>query len=69
MGERLRFCMITTFYPPYSFGGDAVFVQRLCNELASRGHHVEIIHCRDSFRILVPQGHQGVVPKSALTLH
>ena len=25
----MRFCMITTFYPPYSFGGDAVFVQAL----------------------------------------
>ncbi len=30
----LRFCMITTFYPPYSFGGDAVYVHRLSNELA-----------------------------------
>ena len=30
--------MITTFYPPYNFGGDGVFVQRLSNELARRGH-------------------------------
>jgi len=48
----LRFCMITTFYPPYSFGGDAVFVQRLSNELARRGHHVEVIHCVDAYRLL-----------------
>jgi glycosyltransferase involved in cell wall biosynthesis len=48
----LRFCMITTFYPPYSFGGDAVFVQRLSGELARRGHHVEVIHCIDSYRLL-----------------
>jgi len=23
----MRFCMITTFYPPYHLGGDAVYVQ------------------------------------------
>jgi glycosyltransferase involved in cell wall biosynthesis len=42
--------MITTFYPPYSFGGDAMFVQQLCHELARRGHHVEVIHCADAYR-------------------
>ncbi len=41
--------MITTFYPPYNFGDDGVFVQRLSNELAHRGHHVEVIHCVDSY--------------------
>jgi glycosyltransferase involved in cell wall biosynthesis len=50
--RRLRFCMLTTFYPPYSFGGDAVFVQRLSSELARRGHHVEVIHCTDAYRLL-----------------
>lgn len=48
----MRFCMLTTFYPPYSFGGDAVFVQRLSSELARRGHHVEVIHCTDAYRLL-----------------
>jgi hypothetical protein len=24
----LRFCMITTFYPPYSFGGDGIFTYK-----------------------------------------
>lgn len=48
----LRFCMITTFYPPYNFGGDGIFVQRLSNELARRGHQVEVIHCRDSYRLM-----------------
>jgi glycosyltransferase involved in cell wall biosynthesis len=45
----LRFCMLTTFYPPYNFGGDGIFVQRLSNELARRGHEVEVIHCRDAY--------------------
>jgi glycosyltransferase involved in cell wall biosynthesis len=48
----MRFCMITTFYPPYNFGGDGIFVQRLSNELARRGHHVEVVHCADSYRLL-----------------
>lgn len=48
----LRFCMITTFYPPYNFGGDGIFVHRLSNELACRGHQVDVIHCVDSYRLL-----------------
>ena len=43
--------MITTFYPPYNFGGDGIFVQRLSNELVRRGHHVEIIHCADAYTL------------------
>ena len=48
-GQSMRFCMLTTFYPPYHFGGDAIFVQQLSNELARRGHQVEVIHCKDTF--------------------
>ncbi|HLK22872.1 MAG TPA: glycosyltransferase family 4 protein [Bryobacteraceae bacterium] len=50
-----RFCMITTFYPPYSFGGDAIFVQSLSRALAARGHNVDVIHCLDSYRALRPR--------------
>src|SRR6478609_2367368 len=34
--------MATTFYPPYSYGGDAVHVYRLTNALARRGHRVTV---------------------------
>jgi glycosyltransferase involved in cell wall biosynthesis len=44
--------MITTFYPPYSFGGDGIFVHHLSNELARRGHLVDVIHCIDAYRLL-----------------
>jgi glycosyltransferase involved in cell wall biosynthesis len=44
--------MLTTFYPPYNFGGDGVFVHRLANELARRGHLVDVVHCRDTYRLL-----------------
>jgi len=60
--------MITTFYPPFSFGGDGIFVQRLSSELARRGHQVDVIHCEDSYRLLARgeitethEDHSGVV--------
>jgi len=53
--RSLRFCMITTFYPPYNFGGDGIFVHRLSNELAQRGHRVDVIHCIDAYRLLARQ--------------
>ncbi len=52
MNRPLRFCMITTFYPPFHFGGDGIFVYHLSNALARLGHHVDVIHCLDSFRLL-----------------
>ena len=52
MNRPMRFCMITTFYPPYNFGGDGIFVYHLSHALARRGHHVEVIHCTDSYRVL-----------------
>jgi glycosyltransferase involved in cell wall biosynthesis len=49
-GGGLSFCMITTFYPPYHFGGDAMYVHRLSNELARRGHSVTVVHNVDAYR-------------------
>lgn len=48
----LRFCMITTFYPPWHFGGDAIGTQRLARALVRRGHHVTVIHSIDAHRML-----------------
>ncbi|MGH2460604.1 MAG: glycosyltransferase family 4 protein [Chloroflexota bacterium] len=52
MAEPLSFCMVTTFYPPYHFGGDAMYVYRLSNLLARRGHRVTVVHCVDAYRML-----------------
>jgi glycosyltransferase involved in cell wall biosynthesis len=52
MNKPLKFCMVSTFYPPYSFGGDAMHVYRLSNELAKCGHSVDVFHCEDSFMLL-----------------
>jgi len=43
--------MVTTFYPPFHSGGDAIYVYELSNELARQGHQVEVIHCRDAFAL------------------
>ncbi|MFO0809725.1 MAG: glycosyltransferase family 4 protein [Gemmataceae bacterium] len=53
-GEPLKFCLVTTFYPPYHFGGDGVFVYRLAEALAQRGHRVDVVHSADAYRALHP---------------
>lgn len=70
MGRPLRFCMITTFYPPYNFGGDGIFIYRLTNELAKLGHKVDVIHCKDSYLLLQPSGPKGdFLNHSNVTVH
>ncbi|WP_138935615.1 glycosyltransferase family 4 protein [Roseovarius arcticus] len=56
--RSLRILMFTTFYPPYSFGGDAVGVQRMARALAARGHDVTVVHDEDAYLSLggVPAG-------------
>ena len=58
----MRFCMVTTFYPPYHFGGDAIYVRALSRALTARGHAVEVVHCEDAYRVLgheIPTGPAG----------
>ncbi len=47
-----RICMLTTFYPPFNFGGDGIFVRRLANALARRGCEVHVIHDPGAFLLL-----------------
>jgi glycosyltransferase involved in cell wall biosynthesis len=54
----LRFCHVTTFYPPHNFGGDGILVQRLCRGLARRGHEVTVICDVDAYNAL----HHGAEP-------
>lgn len=58
----LRFCMVTTFYPPYSFGGDGIGVQRLSRALVRRGHAVTVVHDQDAYRLLARNGARGAAP-------
>jgi glycosyltransferase involved in cell wall biosynthesis len=57
--RRRKFCMLTTFFPPYNFGGDGIFVYRLSNVLAQLGHSVDVIHDCDAYTMT------GAQPSSA----
>ncbi|MFO7694294.1 MAG: glycosyltransferase family 4 protein [Vicinamibacterales bacterium] len=48
----MTFCLVTTFYPPCHFGGDATFVERLAAELGRRGHRVDVVHDADAYHAL-----------------
>jgi glycosyltransferase involved in cell wall biosynthesis len=67
----LRICMLTTFYPPHNFGGDGIFVRRLAEALARRGHVVEVIHALDAYRFLggEPQQAESIANPKVHSLH
>ena len=70
MARPLRFCHLSIFYPPYSFGGDAMYLYRLVNALAERGHEVDVIHCADSYHVLEPREPTGNFPNHPnVTVH
>ncbi len=48
----LRFCHVTTFFPPYSFGGDGMGISRLVDGLLRRGHECTVIHDADAYTML-----------------
>lgn len=48
----LDFCFLTTFYPPFHFGGDGIAVRRLAAALGRRGHRVTVVHDVDAYRFL-----------------
>ena len=50
--RSLRFCLLTTFYPPFNFGGDGIDVQRTARALVRRGHQVTVIHDVDAYQWL-----------------
>jgi glycosyltransferase involved in cell wall biosynthesis len=54
MPRPLNFLHLTTFYPPYSFGGDAMYIYRLSHALGDEGHNVDVVHCVDSYHLLHP---------------
>jgi glycosyltransferase involved in cell wall biosynthesis len=50
----LNFLHLTTFYPPYHFGGDAMYIYRLCHALGDAGHSVDVIHDVDAYHLAHP---------------
>lgn len=65
--RSLRFCLVSTFYPPYNFGGDGIYAYRLANGLAKLGHQVTVLHSPTAYEVLAGSkpsefydDHQGV---------
>jgi glycosyltransferase involved in cell wall biosynthesis len=54
--------MVSTYYPPYSYGGDGITLQRLSRALVRAGHEVTVIHDADAFTAL---GHPMPEPAPA----
>ncbi len=52
LGRGLRFAFLTTFYPPFNFGGDGIGIERLAHGLVRAGHHVTVVHDLDAYEAL-----------------
>jgi glycosyltransferase involved in cell wall biosynthesis len=66
----MKFCMLTTFFGPHSFGGDAAYVDRLSRALARRGHEVHVIYCVDAFEAVRGEHpERSYEPCAGVTLH
>jgi glycosyltransferase involved in cell wall biosynthesis len=62
--------MISIFYPPYSFGGDAVYIYRLANALAQRAYEVDVVHSVDAYNVLSSTPPQQQYPQHPnITVH
>lgn len=48
----MKIALINTFYPPYNFGGDGVYVRRFAHALARRGCDVHVLHDAETFKAL-----------------
>lgn len=49
--ETMKILMVSTFYPPYHLGGDAVHVKYLADELTKAGHEIHVIHSLDAYNL------------------
>jgi glycosyltransferase involved in cell wall biosynthesis len=50
--SALKIALINTFYPPYNFGGDGVYVRRFAHALARRGCEVHVLHDTETFKAM-----------------
>lgn len=62
--KPVRFCFLTTFYPPYHFGGDAIGIQRFARGLVARGHEVTVVHDVDAHALLSSTQPVGTEPEA-----
>ncbi len=70
--NALRIALINTFYPPYNFGGDGIYLRRFAHALARRGCEVHVLHDTDTYKALArkPLGDLAPLPEpEGVTVH
>ena len=66
----MRFCMVTSFFGEHSFGGDSVYVERLCQALLRSGHEVHVAYCPGAYEsIRGDTSQREYTPPGDLVLH
>jgi len=59
---KMRFCLVTTFYPPYHPGGCGLHVYHLANLLAADGHSVDVVCSAGAHRLKLSSPRPGSYP-------
>lgn len=59
MGERPHIALVSTFFPPFNFGGDGIYLERLAGLLTERGCDVTVVHNPDAYRLLAGKAGEG----------
>ena len=68
--KKKRFCLITTFYPPFHPGGCGLHVYHLANHLARDGHSVDVITSGDAHAYKLTDQREGEYPHHpGVTVH
>lgn len=60
--SALKIALINTFYPPFNFGGDGVYVRRMAHALARLGCEVHILHDTETYKALAPKQRGSLRP-------
>lgn len=68
--KKLRFCFITSFYPPFHPGGCGLHVYHLANLLAGDGHRVDVICSSEAHAYKIKDPREGDYPHHpGVTVH
>jgi len=47
----MRFCVVTTFYPPHHFAGDSTLLSALPEDFGNGKYVMTIAHCDEAFHL------------------